>query len=233
MAKKKHKAKNSQPNQAVSQRSRKKLLGMDVKDLGAAIAAAVIGEIAQVAIKKANQDSDHSGNPVKSAQKSAQGAVDSVKESLTHNPVQHGASVLAGAVNQINPGLGKLANAAKDTTQATGQSVGDAASNVSDAVEDTTKATEKSIGNTVNRVGDTISNAVDDTVGATQDTAENTAGSVAQSVGGVVDVMDDTVKDAIQEATEKVVSLFDGDESTDQKSKKGKGKKKGKKKNKK
>lgn len=202
MAKKKHKAKNSQGNQAVSQRPRKKILGLDVRDLGAAIAAAVVSEIAQVAIQKSGQNSDanNPGNAGNAARKPTQSTFDSVKEAFTQNPVQHGASVLAGAVNQVNPSLGKLATAVKDATQTTGHS---------------------------------ISDTVGDTVDATQYTTASTVGTVSESVGGTVDVMSDAVQVAIQEATEKVVSLFDENQATGKKSKKGKGKKKGKKKNKK
>jgi hypothetical protein len=201
MAKKKNlKTRNGQVNQAVPQR-RKKILGIDVRDLGAAIAAAVVSEIAQVAIQKSGKhsgsdaDADKGANSVGVAQASAHSTVDLVKEAFTNQPLQHGASILAGAVNQVNPSLGKLANAVKDTSHATGQSM-------SDAVNDT----------------------VGDAVNTTQQTAEDMAGNVAGSVGDTVDVMNDTIKVVIQEATEKVVSLFEEDKPTHKKSKKGKNK---------
>lgn len=163
MVKKKNlKANNSQGNQAVSPRSRKKILGMDVKDLGAAIAAAVIGEIAQVAIRKANQktDSDGHNNPVDSAQKSVQGAVDSVRTAFSDNPLQHGASVIAGAVNQVNPSLAKVADAMKETPKAVEQSVGDTVSTTQQTAEDTIGDVTKSMGNTVDTANDTVKNAI-------------------------------------------------------------------------
>lgn len=201
MVKKKHKAKNSQGNQAVSQRPRKKILGLDVRDLGAAIAAAVVSEIAQVAIQKASQNSDDLNKLGNAARKPAPEAFDSVKEAFTQNPVQHGASVLAGAVNQVNPSLSKLATAVKDATQTTEDSIRD------------------NVGDTVDAAQDTAENIT-----------ENVTESVGSTVGSTVDVMDDAVRDAIQQATEKVVSLFDEDQAVDKKSKKEKGKKKGKKK---
>jgi hypothetical protein len=215
MAKKKHKAKNSQSNQAVSPRSRKKVLGIDVRDLGAAIAAAVIGEIAQVAIQKANRtsgsDSDQHNTPADAAHHSLQNTVDSVKEAFTSDPLQHGAAVVAGALNQINPALGKLATAVKDTTETTGQSVGHTADQVSDTVIDT--------------VGDTLN--------TTQHTAENATETVTQSVSDTAETLNRTVRDAVQAATHKVITSIEQDNSKNKKSKKGKGKKKHQKKSKK
>lgn len=159
MVKKKNfKTKDGQGNGAIPHRSRKKFLGLDVKDLGAAIAAAVVSEIAQIALEKAAQKNNSASEDDRfsRAQDSIKDTVDSIKSAFTDQPLNRAGAATANVMNQVDQTLTEPVDTIKKVPKAVSEPIGETAATAEQNLKNQAEDTTQTIGNAVGTVVDTV-----------------------------------------------------------------------------
>lgn len=208
----KSKQEGTQKHQKASDRSGQKILKSDVKAIGTAIAAAVVGELAQIALNRAGRALNGS-DQIEQVQNSIHGSVNTATDKLeeTQHSVQDKgkgavkgtARVIQQVIQGIQPTLIELVNATVDpnpinhTVEAGG-----------DTVKQATEETTDQAGRSLTDLEDSLANS-----GGTIQAVAKAAGQVLNNAG--------------KTATDRLGTVFEDVKSTD------KGKKKNKKKNKK
>lgn len=186
MAKSLKAKKNSKTSHAASDN---KILGLDVKEIGTAIASAVLTELAQVAINKVTQSSKlPNGATVADRTKTSfKDMGNTVKSTLADaSPIEIALETLKDVMDRANP-------MAAETIAETTETVEEVPRAASQFVKETAETTEDRAVDTANLIGNGIAEAIDAT--------KNSTGEAKQAVQTAVGGATQSLKTAFEDAT--------------------------------
>ncbi len=171
MAAKKKTVKSFHENEQLEKRP-KTVLGLDVKEVGTAVATAVVAELAQLALKQISKslDGDSVAETQGSVTNTVSNATEPVRKASAKNPVQVVASAVKETVSGANNGTSE---ALDDSGNAVMGAVNAAANRGKQFPQDTAKLIEDAVKQAVM----SVSNRFD----ATKQTVADTAGDSARA----------------------------------------------------
>lgn len=157
-----------------------KILGADAKAIGTAIAAAVVGEIAQAAINRTSRAISESGR-VSQVQDAVRESTSSTKANLENTDLslkgaaQGVASVVREVLQEIKPAITEAVTAAIASANTVNRTVEQGVDTVKTTAENITE-------DAANGLGDTVKNSADTTKQSLQTVAGNTMGIVKSAL---------------------------------------------------
>jgi phage-related protein len=173
MAAKKKAAKKSHDTQQLEKRP-KTIFGLDVREVGAAIATAVVAELSQLALKQISKSLD--GDTVAQTQSSVNDVADSAG-SAAKNPVKTIANVAKDAVDNVKPAVSKAVSGTNGAAEA-----------LSDSVDSAVDATASGRGfsqDTAQLIEDTVRQAVMAVSSRFETTKQNVSGTAVDTASAV------------------------------------------------
>jgi uncharacterized protein YukE len=191
--------KNSAKGAKSAHPSRKKIMGADVKNIGAAIAMAVVGEIAQNAISRAVKsakdsnpaDTVHASVP-ESVQKTASSARSVVDNVI---PLKGGSDVVRQVLEEVKPAIADLVQAVIGTTDSAQQAA-------ASTVDQTTTGLHDAVSTTAQAVGDFVQGSMSTAQQASGDMADSVQGSLQNGVVSAADAVK-TVMGQVKDPNQK------------------------------
>lgn len=166
--------------------SRRKIMGADIKNIGAAIAMAVVGEIAQTAMNRVVKGAKQSDQPEK-VSASLQNAVGSTRSSIENGvPLKGASAVVQQVLAEVQPAIAELVEAVIGTTNATEHAAASVVEQSVTGLQDVAGATGQTVGDFVQDSIGAVKQAPGAVAQSVQDSLQNGAAAVADVVKAVV-----------------------------------------------